>query len=87
MNDISYWSMMPSLSYDQKEREKIGAFARICANVGIMSNVFFSANNSSGNTILTLVSILRDWDFFKEELRRLIELRAGEENSINEKHN
>lgn len=35
LNDIAYWSMMPSLSLDQKEREKIGAFARICANIGL----------------------------------------------------
>lgn len=34
-NDIGYWSMLPSLSLDQKEREKIGAIARICANVGL----------------------------------------------------
>ncbi len=34
-NDISYWSMLPALSMDQKEREKIGAFARICANLGL----------------------------------------------------
>lgn len=34
-NDISFWSMMPSLSYDQKEREEIGAFARIMANIGL----------------------------------------------------
>ncbi|MCL2126942.1 MAG: glycoside-pentoside-hexuronide (GPH):cation symporter [Treponema sp.] len=34
-NDISYWSMLPALSVDQKEREKIGAIARICANVGL----------------------------------------------------
>ncbi len=34
-NDISYWSMLPSLSIDQKEREKIGSVARICANVGL----------------------------------------------------
>lgn len=34
-NDIAYWSMMPSLSYDQKEREEIGAFARISANIGL----------------------------------------------------
>ncbi|MBN2882295.1 MAG: MFS transporter, partial [Clostridia bacterium] len=34
-NDISYWSMLPSLSTNQKEREKIGAFARICANIGL----------------------------------------------------
>lgn len=35
MNDIAYWSMLPSLSTNQKEREKIGAFARICANIGL----------------------------------------------------
>jgi len=34
-NDISYWSMLPTLSIDQKEREKIGAVARICANIGL----------------------------------------------------
>jgi melibiose permease/lactose/raffinose/galactose permease len=34
-NDISYWSMLPALSVDQKEREKIGAVARICANAGL----------------------------------------------------
>ena len=34
-HDISYWSMLPALSVDQKEREKIGAIARICANVGL----------------------------------------------------
>lgn len=35
MNDISYWSMMPTLSQDQKERERIGSVARICANIGL----------------------------------------------------
>lgn len=35
VNDISFWSMLPSLSLDQKERERIGAFARICANIGL----------------------------------------------------
>ena len=34
-NDISYWSMLPSLSTSQKERERIGAVARICANGGM----------------------------------------------------
>jgi sugar (glycoside-pentoside-hexuronide) transporter len=34
-NDIAYWSMLPSLSIDQKEREKIGAIARISANLGM----------------------------------------------------
>lgn len=39
MNDIAYWSMLPSLTLDQKERERTGAFARICANVGLFSLV------------------------------------------------
>jgi melibiose permease/lactose/raffinose/galactose permease len=34
-NDIAYWSMLPSLTIDQKEREKAGSFAKICANVGM----------------------------------------------------
>lgn len=38
-NDIAYWSMLPSLSKDQKEREKIGAVARICANLGMFTLV------------------------------------------------
>lgn len=38
-NDISYWSMMPTLSLDQKGREKIGAFARITANIGLFTVV------------------------------------------------
>jgi len=39
LNDIAYWSMMPSLSTDQKQREKIGSFARICANIGLFTLV------------------------------------------------
>ncbi len=38
-NDIAYWAMMPSLSLDQKERERIGSFARICANIGMFAVV------------------------------------------------
>lgn len=38
-NDIAYWSMLPSLSVDQKEREKIGSVARICANIGLFTVV------------------------------------------------
>jgi len=34
-HDISYWSMLPVLSVNQKEREKIGALARIFANIGL----------------------------------------------------
>ena len=35
INDIGYWTLLPVLSSDQKEREKTGAFARICANIGL----------------------------------------------------
>jgi melibiose permease/lactose/raffinose/galactose permease len=38
-NDTAYWSMLPSLSLDRKERERIGAFSRICANLGAFSVV------------------------------------------------
>lgn len=38
-NDISYWSIMPALTKDQNERERIGSFARICASVGMFSVV------------------------------------------------
>lgn len=35
INDIAYWTLMPALTTDQKQREDIGAFARICANIGM----------------------------------------------------
>jgi len=34
-NDIAYWSYVPALSHDQKERERIGARARIFALIGL----------------------------------------------------
>lgn len=39
LNDIAYWSMLPALSTDQTQREKIGSFARICANIGMFAVV------------------------------------------------
>ncbi|SDL63245.1 glycoside-pentoside-hexuronide (GPH):cation symporter [Tessaracoccus oleiagri] len=39
INDISYWGMLPSLTRDQRQRERIGVAARICANVGLFSVV------------------------------------------------
>lgn len=39
LNDIAYWSMLPALSLDQRQREKIGSFARICANIGLFAVV------------------------------------------------
>lgn len=37
LNDIAYWSMLPALSLDQKERERIGSVARVCADIGLFS--------------------------------------------------
>lgn len=39
VNDLSYWSLMPAITKDQKQREGIGAVARICANVGLFAVV------------------------------------------------
>lgn len=39
INDISYWGMLPSLTRDQRQRERIGVVARICANIGLFSVV------------------------------------------------
>lgn len=39
LNDISYYGMLPSLTRDQREREKLGVVARICANVGLFAVV------------------------------------------------
>ena len=35
INDIAYWTLLPALTQDQKQRESYGAFARICANIGM----------------------------------------------------
>ena len=35
INDIGYWTLLPVMSSDQKQREKTGTFARICANIGM----------------------------------------------------
>lgn len=39
VNDLSYWSLMPAITKDPKQREGIGAVARICANVGMFAVV------------------------------------------------
>ena len=44
LNDISYWSLMPAISKDQSVRESVGAFARICANVGMFAMVLIYTN-------------------------------------------
>ena len=44
LNDIAYWSLMPAISKEQKVREGVGAFARICANVGMFAMVLIYLN-------------------------------------------
>ncbi|MCL2470568.1 MAG: glycoside-pentoside-hexuronide (GPH):cation symporter [Propionibacteriaceae bacterium] len=39
MNDIPYWALMPALTLDQKERERIGSLAKIFATIGQFSVV------------------------------------------------
>lgn len=35
VNDIAYWTQLPALSLDPHSRERMGSFARICANIGM----------------------------------------------------
>jgi len=35
INDIAYWSVLPAIAETQEKREDLGAFARICASIGI----------------------------------------------------
>lgn len=69
-NDIAYWSMLPSLTLDQKEREKTGSFARICANVGLFSvvvGILPVTNALGGDTrawqITIIAIVLITWAF------------------------
>ncbi|MDR3276370.1 MAG: glycoside-pentoside-hexuronide (GPH):cation symporter [Treponema sp.] len=50
LNDIAYWSMLPSLTTDQRERERMGSFARICASLGglVVIVSIIPATNSLG---------------------------------------
>ncbi|MFZ2165174.1 MAG: glycoside-pentoside-hexuronide (GPH):cation symporter [Propionibacteriaceae bacterium] len=38
-NDIPYWSMLPALTLDQKQRESIGALAKVFSTLGLFSVV------------------------------------------------
>lgn len=69
-NDIAYWSMLPSLSLNQQEREKTGAFARICANIGLFVTVvgILPVTNALGGDkrawLITVIAIvLITWAF------------------------
>ncbi len=72
INDISYWSMLPSLTIEKKEREQMGAFARICASIGLyavvvtfvnVTNMLNESHNSStyGYFLYVLIPVLIMW--------------------------
>lgn len=52
VNDIGYWTLLPAMSTDQHERERTGAFARICANIGmyIVMVAWQPVTSALGNT-------------------------------------
>jgi len=82
-NDIAYWSMLPSLSIDQKEREKIGSFARICANVGLFACVvgILPVTNALGGDkkawlVVAVAIVLITWVFLCFPLFGVKENRA-----------
>ena len=73
-NDLSYYSLMPSLTKDQKERERIGAYTRICANVGMFAMVilypmvpdlfaFTGMNDRDIYFLFTIIVVLIMWGF------------------------
>ena len=63
LNDIAYWSLMPAISKDQQVREGVGAFARICANVGMFAMVLIYLNVP--DLINMLLNLFNLFDFLK----------------------
>ncbi len=61
INDVGYWSMLPALSQNQKEREKIGAVARICSAIGAFTMVVAIVPLS--NAIGAAIGDMR-WSYF-----------------------
>ncbi len=56
-NDVGFWSMLPALSFNSHERDKIATFARVGSTVGaqivtlvIMPMVLFFSVNQNGGT-------------------------------------
>lgn len=70
-NDISYWSLMPAISKDQRVREGVGAIARICANVGMFAVVvlytmvpdLFGMAPKKSYFVFTLIIVALMWIF------------------------
>ena len=56
-NDVGFWSMIPAMSFDSHERDKIATFARVGSTIGgqiigfvIMPMVLFFSINQNGGT-------------------------------------
>lgn len=56
-NDVGFWSMVPAMSFDSHERDKIATFARVGSTIGgqiigfvIMPMVLFFSINQNGGT-------------------------------------
>ena len=75
VNDLAYWSLMPAITKDPKQREGIGAIARICANVGMFAVVllytmvpdifkgFGIDNKRDAYFIFAIIVVLLMWGF------------------------
>ncbi|MFA6755051.1 MAG: glycoside-pentoside-hexuronide (GPH):cation symporter [Bacilli bacterium] len=51
MNDIGYWSMLPSLSSDEKERNSITTLVSVCASIGAFAAGGIIPQLVSGNAV------------------------------------
>lgn len=53
LNDIAYWSMLPAITLDQRQREKVGSTAKFCANIGLFAVVvgILPATNALGEAL------------------------------------
>lgn len=84
-NDISYWSLMPAISKDQKVREGIGAIARICANIGMFAVVvlytmvpdLFGLGAKKSYLVFTIIIVAVLWFFQAFTLMGVKEDRSG----------
>ncbi len=74
MHDISYWSMLPTLSQDLRMREKIGSVARICASIGLFAVVSLvvpvttmlgeaAGSLQKGYFLFSIIAVIFMWGF------------------------
>lgn len=89
-NDLSYWSLMPNITKNQKDRESIGAFARICANIGMFAMViiytqvptlfaFTGMNNRDIYFMFAIIIVLIMWAF---QLFTLFGVKENKDNYV-----